>query len=234
MSVADDFQQRREQLNDRWSVSLQFLNRIIGGIPAVGLEGADPEKDRSILQLWLQQRLGDKVTEEELAAEVEKTMQEAYASEEPKSTTTFKTNETGLYIEGRQVKAMLKEAGGRLGLGKAVRGSRPSLKQDLHEGLHVDEDLIHLTRDGQPVTEPDGYDVRPIHVMGPQGPRTSIKRSAYVERPTIIFTVRILNMVVLKEDHLKDTLAFAQDLGLGADRSQGNGKFAVVGFERIA
>ncbi len=259
-AVADEFLARRERLNSKWRVTLQFRNRVIGGIPAVGLEGTDPEKERDILRVWLHQRFGDRLSEEELEAEIDKTMEETYASEEPKSTTTFKSVEgVGLYIEGRQVKAMLKEAGGRLGLGKRVAAvkdgkktleeGRPSLKQDLHEALHVDEDVIYLTRNGQPITEPDGtvsptfdvipvekpdgYEVRPIHVIGPQGPRTSIKRSAYVDGAQIGFTVRILNAVILSEENLKDILAFGQDLGLGADRSQGNGKFTVIGFERV-
>jgi hypothetical protein len=231
-TVAQAFQQRREVLNSKWTVTLQFSGRVIGGIPAVGLDTADPNKDRNILSIWLKQRLPE-ATDAELAAEVEKTFAEAFKDAEEQSSTTFKADAKGLYIEGRQVKAMLKEAGGRLGLGKAVAGKRPSLKQDLHEAMHVDEDVIHLLRDGAPVTQPDGYDVRPIHVMGPQGPRTSIKRCAYVEGAQVTFTVRVLNVVTLSEEHLLDILAFAQDLGLGADRSQGNGKFAVVGFERI-
>lgn len=232
-TVAQAFQQRREALNSKWTVTLQFAARVIGGIPAVGLDGADPDKERNILSIWLKQRLPE-ATEAELAAEVEKTFAEAFKDAEEQSSTTFKADAEGLYIEGRQVKAMLKEAGSRLGLGKAVAGKRPSLKQDLHEALHVDEDVIRLMRDGAPVTQPDGYEVRPIHVMGPQGPRTSIKRCAYVDHAQVTFTVRVLNVVTLSEEHLLDILAFAQDLGLGADRSQGNGKFAVVGFERIA
>ena len=231
--VAAEFQRRREVLNDKWRVTLQFLNKVIGGTPAVGREGEDPVAERTILEVWIKQHLGDKLTEEELQTEVEKTMAEVYAEEEPKHTTTFKVDGMGLYIEGRCVKAMLKEEGKRLGLGVAVKGTRPSLKQDLHEALHVDEDAIYLMRDGKSVTQPDGYEVRPIHVTGPQGPRTSIKRAAYVERPTVTFTVRILNMVNLKEDHLKDILAAGQDLGIGADRSQNFGKFAVIGFEEV-
>ena len=231
-ATAAMFAARREQLNSRWQVTLQFAARVIGGIPAVGLEGADQDKERNILTCWIKKNLLD-ATEEDVAEKVEQTLEEAYKNQEEQSSTTFKADAEGLYLEGRQVKAMFKEAGGRLGLGKAVAGKRPSLKQDLHEALHVDEDCIRLMRDGGPVLQPDGYEVRPIHVMGPQGPRTSIKRCAYVEGAQVTFTVRILNVVTLSEEHLVDILAFAQDLGLGADRSQGNGKFAVVGFERI-
>lgn len=232
MDVAAAFAQRREALNSKWTVTLGFTARVIGGVPAVGLDAGNGEKDRNILSIWLRQRLPE-ATEDELAAEVEKTFAEAYKDAEEQSSTTFKSDGEGLYLEGRQVKAMLKEAGQRLGFGKAVKGERPSLKQDLHEALHVDEDVIHLRRGEGFVEKPDGYEVRPIHVMGPQGPRTSIKRCAYVEGAQVRFTVRVLNVVSLSEEHLVDILAFAQDLGLGADRSQGNGKFQVVGFERV-
>jgi len=235
-TTEEAFHQLRESLNDKWIVTLSLNARLIGGIPAVNLHNgeAGAEKSRDIMAVWLRKALADKMSEEEIEALAAKTFDEAYKEGEEESSTTFKTDETGLYIEGRQVKAMLKEAGGRLGLGKSVKGERPSLKQDLHEALHVDEDAIHLMRDGQPLTVPDGCDARPIHVMTALGPRTSIKRTDYVEQPVITFTVRVLQNVGVKEEHLMQILAFGQDLGLGADRSQGHGKFTVTAFERIA
>lgn len=230
-TVAEMFQRRRNELNSRFTVRLRFRNRIFGGIPAVNM--AKPEESKNIMRVWLRKRLGDKLTEEELEAEVEKTFEEAFADAEEETTQTFKCDE-GIYVEGRQVKALFKEAGGRLGLGKAVSGKRPSLRQDIHEGLHVDEDVIFLYRDGQKLLAPDGHEAKPIQVMGPKGPRTAIKCSGYAEPGVeITFTVRILDCINVKKEHLVDILAFGQDLGLGAQRSQGWGKFEVVGFEAI-
>ena len=232
------FQQLRESLNEKWTVTLRVNKRLVGGIPAVNFDQqtgeVDSEKSIDLLTVWLRKALADKMSEEEIAALAAQTFEQAFKEGEAEKSTTFKTDEVGLYIEGRCVKAMLKEAGGRLGMGKAVKGERPSLRQDLHEALHVDEDAIHLMRDGQPITEPDGCEAKPIQVMTAQGPRSSIKRTAYVDNPTITFTMRILKNVGVKEEHLMAMLAFGQDLGLGADRSQSNGKFTVVGFERIS
>lgn len=229
--TAAKFQQIREQLNNKYRVTIRTTHRLIGGIPAVNV---GDDKSRNIMESWLRKSLGDKLTEEELAELTDKSFDEAASEAEEESSTTFKSNDNGIYIEGRQVKAMLKEAASRLGYGKAVKGSRPSLRQDLHEALHVDENAIPIMRDGQYVTEPDGYEARSIHVMTAQGPRTSIKKTAHVNNAELSFTVRILNMVALKEEHLINILAFGQDLGIGADRSQGNGKFEVIDFEHIS
>lgn len=233
-NAAQVFAERREELNTLFTVRIRFRDRLIGGIPAV--DTSDEEGSKNLLRVWLTKNLADTRTEVEIEAEVEKTFAEAYSEAEEETTQTFKADETGLYIEGRQVKAMLKEAGGRLGFNKAVKGTRPSLRQDLHEAMHVDEDRIYLgigmAGEGNHVV-PQGYETRAIHVMGPQGPRNAIKRSAYVERAECQFTVRILDNVVLDEAHLIDILAFGQDLGLGADRSQGHGKFEVIGFDPI-
>jgi hypothetical protein len=230
-TAAEMFARRRQEMNTLFSVTLQFRNRLFGGIPAVNM--ADKEGSRTIMEVWLRQRLGDKLTDEELQKEVDKTYDEVFADTEEQTTQTFKSDE-GLYIEGRQIKALCKEAASRLGFSKAVKGQRPSLRQDLHEALHIDEDVIFVLRDGQRILEPDGYETACIHVMTAQGPRTAIKRSAYIEPgATVSFTARILNCVVLKEAHLVDILAFGQDLGLGAQRSQGWGKFEVIGFERL-
>jgi hypothetical protein len=247
--TAQEFAALRDEMNDKFKVRIRFKSRVIGGIPQSST--GDEEKTRNLMEIWLRKRLGDKLTEEQLAVEVEKTFEEAAGDAEEEVTQTFKGDDNGLYIEGRQVKALFREAASRLGFNKAVKGQRPSLRQDIHEGLHVDEDRIYLlngviapmaevgseepstTVHGSHVAEPHGHETRPIHVMGPQGPRSAIKRSAYVENAECEFTVRVLNMIVLEEDHLRKMLAFGQDLGLGADRSQGNGKFEVIGFEAV-
>ena len=244
------FEQKRRELNNLFHVAIQFKDRVVGGIPAVNVSDDDetPEgekkrqKTRDLMDAWLNKNLADKLSEEEIAAIAEKTFDEAYQDAEAQASTTFKADDIGLYLEGRQVKALLKEAGSRMGYGKAVAkgdaknpnpNARPSLKQDLHEALHVDEDTCYLFRDGAVVTQPDGYDVRPIHVITAQGPRTSIKKSAFVTGAQLHFTVRILKSCGVDEGVLVSILAFGQDLGLGADRSQGNGKFEVVEFDRL-
>ena len=233
-ATRNEFATIRDRLNDKFRVTLRFRRRAIGGVPAVGIDPDAAGNDRDLLAVWLAKNLADHMTAEEIAEQVEHTYAEVYRDAEAEATTTFKSDDVGLYIEGRQCKAMIKEAGKRLGLGKAVKGQRPSLRQDLHEACHVDEDAIYLVRDGAVLRDVDGYEVRPVQVMTAMGPRTAIKKSAFVERAEVTFTVRILDRVMLKAVHLKEILAHAQDQALGADRSQGFGKFEVIEFEAIS
>ena len=87
--------------------------------------------------------------------------------------------------------------------------------------------------------EPDGQEEGPIHVQTAQGPRTAIKRVDYVEDVSLSFEVWTLkkqnNSDAEKKRHigkedLEKMLALAQENGLGADRSQGSGKFDVIEF----
>ena len=80
------------------------------------------------------------------------------------------------------------------------------------------------------------FDEGPIHVQTPQGPRTAIKRVDYVERPSITFEVWVLSTHASETRHIGENdvvqmLRFAQENGVGADRSQGRGKFDVTGFD---
>lgn len=237
----------RDKQTYRATVGIRFCADVHGGIPAVNLSDVDLQvaaddptsdqaqtvaKRKDLMAVWLRTKLADKMTEDEIAELAEKTFDEAFNEASEAKSCTFKSTDEGvLYLEGRQVKALIKEAGSRMGFGKAVKGQRPSLKQDLHEAVHVDEDVLLLTRDGEQITSPDGVETRPIHVMGPQGPRTAIKSVDYVTRAEIRFTCRVLKHCGVTVDVLKQILAFAQDLGLGADRSQGAGKFEVIEFE---
>lgn len=242
-----EFAAIRDAQTYRVAVAIRFCADLHGGIPSVNLsdaqiatatadhdspEAATVAKRKDIMGVWLRRKLKDKLTEDEIDALAEQTFDEAFNEATEEKSCTFKATDDGhLYIEGRQVKALLKEAGSRMGFGKAIKGTRPSLKQDLHEAVHVDEDVLLLTRDGDSITEPDGIDTRPIHVMGPQGPRTAIKAVDYVTQAELRFTVRVLKSSGVTVDILKQILAFGQDLGLGADRSQGAGKFEVIGFD---
>lgn len=145
----------------------------------------------------------------------------------------YRDEERGIYIETRQIKAALKQCASLLGITKAKIGS----KQILHEGAEVKAldggDRIYLGRQ-----EPDGYDEGPIHVMTAQGPRAAIKRVDYVKNAVLEFEVWVLwtaggEKRHIGEDELVQMLTFAQENGIGADRSQGRGKFSVVEFERV-
>jgi hypothetical protein len=140
--------------------------------------------------------------------------------------TGFRRDEDGIYIEARQVKAMIRESAQRLGLIKQVRGMRQVVQHDLHVRATDGSQKLRLG------DSPDGTDSRPIAVVTRQGPRTSIKRFQYVNQPTLTFDLWVLAGGVADgicdEQKLRDVLEFGGWLGLGADRSQGEGTFTLT------
>jgi hypothetical protein len=144
-----------------------------------------------------------------------------------------------LAIEGRQVKAMLKEAGnickeivpaGRVKEGAPKEGVT-ALRSKVADKMFVVEDYIPLNR-----TEPDETLEKPIHVMTPQGPRDSIKKIEILRDVPVTFTIkrrRGPDRTGVPEKAMLAILDYAQTSGLGADRSQGRGQFEVINVERI-
>ena len=146
-----------------------------------------------------------------------------------------------LYIEGRQLKAALKEAcsvamaAGKLpsrGWGKTNKG----LLSYLAEHVFVCEDRLYLGKfnpeaQGQPVTEfhtePTGVNQRFVHVFRGSG----IQYEEYVEKATIDFNV------ISDHDFDGDDWAYiwtaGEQNGLGASRSQGYGRYNVTRWDRV-
>lgn len=154
-------------------------------------------------------------------------------------------------LEERQVKAMLKECGTTLDYFRLIRGFR----QLVQHGVFVEPAFIPLMRNGGMVTEPDGFEDRVVHVMTAQGPRSAIKRVDYLRAPAHVeFDVLVAepNKAVHWaqarsqskkkesgqalpdnwEEAWQQMWRLAQELGLGANRSQGVGKFNVTRFDR--
>ena len=167
--------------------------------------------------------------------------------------TGFKFVDGSLVLEERQVKAMLKECGTTLDYFRLIQGFR----QLVQHGVFVEPAFIALMRDGQPVREPDGFQDRVVHVMTAQGPRSAIKRVDYLRAPLHLeFDVLVTepNKAVhwtqaRSQSKKKETgqalpanwdeawsqmWRLAQELGLGANRSQGIGKFNVTRFDLAA
>jgi CRISPR/Cas system CSM-associated protein Csm4 (group 5 of RAMP superfamily) len=138
----------------------------------------------------------------------------------------FKSDDKGIYIEGRQVKAMLKESANIV----KSKVDMTALKARISERVFVVEDRIHLGTD-----TPSGVHDSVVHAMTAQGPISALKKSDYVNTPTISFTLKVLDEpLVTKTKKNKITpsaylpllLNVAAEQGLGADRSQGYGKFS--------
>jgi len=199
-------------------VRIRFRDRVLGGIP----------KAKELLVPWLKSRGIPSDAAKELAEEIEEEVEAVSAEDiETAAWTTFKRDKEGIYLEERQVKALLKEAAFVLGLTKKAR-----FRDSISHGLFVKPEQIHLRREGEFVKQPDGSIESAIHVMTRRGPRSALKRCDYVEKGEAEFEVWVAAPVVTGKD-LERLFTLGQEIGLGASRSQGYGKFTLVKFQPI-
>src|SRR5262245_12530449 len=133
-----------------------------------------------------------------------------------------------LYVEGRQLKAAIKEAASvavaadkleMTGWGK----TRKWLTNYLPEHIFVVEDKLHLG-----VTQPTGVFQQFVHTH--RG--SSIQYQEYVEQATIRFTVVTDHPFTKRDWAMLWTTGEKQ--GLGASRSQGYGQYKVTKWEDIS
>lgn len=140
----------------------------------------------------------------------------------------FKRDENGLYIEGRQLKAAIKEAASVAG----AAGKLPLRKWGLTgkgllgfiaEHVCVVEDKLYLG-----VVEPSGVNQRFVHTF--RG--SSIQYEEYVTDAKVDFTV--------KSDHDFTDEQWAmiwltgEQQGVGASRSQGYGRYEVTRWDKLS
>lgn len=212
---------------DTYEVNARFRERCMGGQPA----------NKELIASWIKAKTGydDDQTAEQIAdAEAKRAEAERFAEELKDATyNLFLRDEHGLYIETRQVKALLRECFSV----QRVFVEKSGSKQIFQHALFVDG-LEHPSRIYLGREKADGVDEGPIHVNGPQGPRNALKASEYVENAEIAFRIRVLKTSLNDKRHigqkmLEAVLYHAQDDGLGADRSQGAGKFDVTKFEKV-
>ncbi|MHC4621930.1 MAG: hypothetical protein ACYTEQ_29680, partial [Planctomycetota bacterium] len=165
----------------RYTVMLRLVD-IVGGCP----------KNPKLIEGWVNATNKQKSSEERAAivAATKEEIGELSDEKVEKTSTGFKADEHGLYIEGRQVKAMLKEAANIIKniapvkvKGKLTTGVA-GLKSKVADQMFVEDVRIHLKRD-----EPDEIEERPIHVFTAQGPRDALKRVEIVRDCEIGFVV---------------------------------------------
>lgn len=209
-------------LYDVYAVTIRFRDRLTGGMP----------KNRELIQTWVEARTGfdDEITKTQVKEELDLIVNDVAE----KSWMGFAEDQTkGLFIFARNVKAMFKQGASML----RTTVQKPGSKQIFAEGSEIkglDEgDRLYLGK-----MKPDGMEESPIHVMTAKGPRTALKRVDYVEKIDLSFNIWVLRTNANEKRHVGEEelikiLTFSQENGLGADRSQGQGKFDVVKFERV-
>ena len=153
-----------------------LLKNIVGGKPATA----------DVIAKWIDATCKKKKDEERQKikdAHVE-TLGELTDEKASKQMCVFARLDGELCIEGRQVKAMLKEGGNII---KKIAPGEPigMLRSKVADQVFVVEDYISLGR-----AEPDEVIDRVIHVMTAQGPRDSIKRVEIVNSCKVTFTLK--------------------------------------------
>lgn len=222
-----------------YAVELQMRGVLVGGIPS----------DPSVIESWLRARmdLDDPHLAELLTSIVESRNEamsaddkvKALASSGAVSVNGFLRRDGQLVLEGRNVKAAIKEWSnsvfpgvnwpGRDIVTKRVGSPyRKGLRSTAAEWINVPELTIPLG-----VSEPTRVEERVKHVSTPQGPRSAINRVEVVERPRLVFTVRVLDDF-LPLDAWARIWAQGEQIGLGADRARGDGTFELERFERVS
>lgn len=215
--------------NTAWPIEFSGTLRvhaIAGGVPSDPrvIEGwlrskIDPDaRDKGIQQLVADTMVERELSAEEALTEVQKSANVNGFMRDP---------EKGLYIEGRQLKAAIKEAASvAMGSGKIdSRGwgrTNKGLKNYLAEHVVVMEENLYLGR-----MEPDGIVQRFVHVYSGD----SIKYEEYVKDVDIDFTV-VTDHDFKREDWGQIWLT-GEYQGLGASRSQGFGRYTVTRWERV-
>lgn len=220
LSVEDRF--ATNDLYDKYACTIRVREKLCGGVP----------RNPDLLKGWI---TATTEHDDELSTQQEKDAREAIlAPTEEKSWNGFRGHpELGLFLEARQVKALFKECATMLRVTVKKRGSTQIFQHGFEIKGNPDASRVYLGKKA-----PDGYLEGPIHVQTAQGPRTAIKRVDYVEGADISFEIWVLHTEGGEKRHVGEEdlvrmLSFGQENGLGADRSQGHGKFSVVKFERI-
>jgi len=219
----------KSKLWTRYRVQMQFRDKVMGGVP----------KNPKLIEGWLRAKAG--ITDvEEVHMGLLRTLNDMGADVSPemsyedveraaevlagtKVTSGFKRDEdSGLYLESRQLKAMLKEAVNILYAGERVGPTKKGAKSYLAERVFPTPDQLWMDRQ-----EPDGVEMIIGHITGVGGPRSTLGYHEYCLRPTISADILVARDAI-PQAWWPDLWELMQENGMGALRSQGYGKFDVL------
>ncbi len=195
-----------------------LIPKLVGGTPT----------DPSVAERWLKEKLGDK--DDLLREAVEQVMTERGVTENEAVAAVkadrhlqgFKRDENGLYIEGRQLKSLIKEAAGVRWAGTRWGPTRKGTNSFFAEHVFVTEDRLHLG-----VEEPSGIAQRFVATFRGTGIR-------YEEFVTDVkLTASVITDYAFSDEEWALLWLTAEQLGLGASRSQGFGRFEVRGWDQV-
>lgn len=200
------------------------VDTIFAGVPA----------DTKTVEWWIQSALvdNDELVRTQLAeimAEREVgTIEEAVAlAAGEKGLCVFRRDDEGLYIKGYQLKAAIKEAASvAMAAGKLRKNKWGETGKGLNgfvaEHIIVVEDRLHLG-----VPSPTGVDRGIVHTWRGSG----FRANEYVDNVTLRATIR--TDYEFSEKEWAMIWLTGQEQGIGANRSQGVGRYTVTRWERV-
>lgn len=204
------------------------VSRLVGGVPT----------DARVAEGWIRTKLAlkdDLIREAvaEVMTERGVDADEAAKAVAAQSLNGFKRHaDRGLYIEGRQLKAALKEAANvAMAVEKLPRKwgqTKKGIESFVAEHIGVVDERLYLGNGSGPVLEPSGIQQRFVHTF--RG--SAIQYEEFVDGPTVAFTIE--TDYAFEEEHWAMIWLTAEQQGLGASRSQGYGRFTVTKWEQIA
>jgi hypothetical protein len=199
-------------------------NQVTGWITAKLKDTRSPSEISDMVLKTMAERAaaGNAITQDEAIAEVAGSMV---------GQNGFKQDETGLYIEGRQLKSAIKEAVSvAVATGKLRKGGWGVTKKGLYsfvaEHVFVAEDRLHLVRDGSPVTHPDGTLQKMVHTWRGD----AISYEDYAQEVDLDFTV-MTDYNFSRDDWAMIWLT-GQMEGIGASRSQSFGRYEITVWDQ--
>lgn len=208
------------------------VESIAGGIPT----------DERVAESWLRTKIED--SDEAIRRAVAETMADRGVSAEEavklvgsaKHFTGFKRDAKGLYIDGRQVKAAVKEAvmvavaAGNVPL-RSWGVTSKFAKGFVAEHIMIPENRVYLlTEDGNHVTEPTGIVQQFVHTQYGSAPHYK----EHVDDARIDFTVITdFDFDGAHKDFWRIVWLTGQEQGVGASRSGGFGRYAVTKWDLL-
>jgi len=202
------------------NVEIYFTEMLCGSVPL----------SKEIIPDWLKSRMPTNKPEnsrtiEELASEVEGTIQEA----EEKVTLGFQQDEKGLFIRGGNIKAHLKDCANQI---KDIVKIK-NLRSKIANKVFVSEYRVYLKDEqGNFIQKSSGDFEQPVHVITPLGPRNALKKIQYINSPKMKFSLQILEDKEIDIELIKKIFIYGSIHGFGGERGMGEGRYSVAAFEK--
>jgi hypothetical protein len=204
---------KKKEMWGLFGVTMDFNYRICGSVPL----------SKKIVPLWLESRMPKVKPDnakpiEEIKKEVEDSIEESIEQ----STLGFQQDTTGLFVRGGTIKAHLKDCANQIKDFVGVKVFRAKLANM----VYIQEYAVYIKKNGAFIQESDGSYEQPVHVFTRQGPRNALKIINFVERPTLQFTMLIMDNKEVTIDEVNQVFAYGSVHGYGGERGMGEGRYS--------